>query len=209
MPRPKPKLRGIPHLIGALVALPAVVMLARAAQDGIFTDAAIVYGASLMCLLTSSATYHTPYWAKPIRGRLRSVDHAMIYVLIGGSYVPFLAALGNHAPRFIGPVVMIGCSLGILQTIFWANAPRLVRTIAYVVIGCMAVCIMPAIYTHLGVTVLYLLVGSGICYLVGAAVYARRYPNPNPLIFGYHELFHCLVNVAAALHFVGMWKILT
>ena len=88
MPRPKPKLRGIPHLIGALVALPAVVMLARAAQDGIFTDAAIVYGASLMCLLTSSATYHTPYWAKPIRGRLRSVDHAMIYVLIGGSYVP-------------------------------------------------------------------------------------------------------------------------
>ena len=209
MPRPKPKLRGIPHLVGAIIALPAVIMLSRSAQPGAFTDAAMIYGASLLCLLGSSAFYHTPYWSKPIRGKLRSVDHAMIYVLIAGSYIPFLATLGEHAPSYVGPLAISGCGLGVLQTIFWANAPRLIRTIAYSVIGCFAIMLMPAIYTQLGATIMWLLVGSGVCYLVGAAIYARRYPNPNPLIFGYHEVFHCLVNIAAALHFVGIWKILT
>ena len=209
MPRPKPKLRGIPHLIAALAALPAAVLLVRAAQPGLFSDAAVVYGTCLFCLLASSATYHTPYWPKGIRGRLRSLDHAMIYVLIGGSYVPFLATLGEHAPPYLGPVVIVGCIGGVLQTLFWANAPRALRTIAYVVIGCLAVFLMPAIYTHLGIDILILMLSGGVCYLVGAAIYARRYPNPNPLVFGYHELFHCLVNAACVLHMIAVWRILT
>lgn len=209
MARPKPRFRGIPHLVGAIIALPAVVMLAKAAQPGLYTNAAVIYGTCLMCLLGSSATYHTPYWPKPIRARLRVLDHAMIYVLIGGSYVPYLATLGDAAPSWIGPVVLIGSTLGVLQTFFWSNAPRALRTMAYVVLGLIAVIIMPAMYTHLGTDIFWLMTAGGICYLVGAVIYARRYPNPNPLVFGYHEVFHCLVDLAAAIHFVAMWRILT
>ena len=207
--RPKPRLRGIPHLIAAVIALPAGYLLVQAAQAGAFTDAASIYSASLFCLLGSSATYHTPYWSKPIRARLRVVDHAMIYVLIAGSYVPYLTTLGEAAPTWLGPAVIAGAFAGILQTVFWSNAPRMIRTVAYVLLGCGAVFLMPAIYTHLGLDILSLLLIGGVCYLVGALVYARRYPNPNPLVFGYHELFHCLVNIAVVFHYIAMWKILT
>ena len=146
--RPKPRLRGIPHLIAAVIALPAGYLLVQAAQAGAFTDAASIYSASLFCLLGSSATYHTPYWSKPIRARLRVVDHAMIYVLIAGSYVPYLTTLGEAAPTWLGPAVIAGAFAGILQTVFWSNAPRMIRTVAYVLLGCGAVFLMPAIYTR-------------------------------------------------------------
>lgn len=208
MPRPKPRLRGIPHLLGVIAAIPTVFFLIQAAQPGDHREAATVYGISLLCLLGSSALYHTPYWPKKIRGWIRSVDHAMIYVLIGGSYVPFLVALGDEAPSFVAPTVIVGCGLGMLQTIFWANAPRALRTTAYMVVGCLALLLVPAIYSKLGVDIFLLMISGGVCYLVGAVVYARRYPDPNPLFFGYHEVFHCLVNLAVALHVVAIWKIL-
>jgi hemolysin III len=45
------------------------------------------------------------------------------------------------------------------------------------------------------------LAAGGLAYTVGALVYARRWPDPSPRIFGYHELFHVFVVVGTALHF--------
>ena len=209
MARPKPRFRGIPHLIGAIVAFPATYFLVQAAQPGLFTDAALIYGGCLCALLTSSATYHTPYWPKAIRGRLRTLDHAMIYVLIGGSYVPFIVTLGENAPGYIKYLVAIGSALGLLQALLWRRAPRAVRTGAYVVLGYLATLLMEPMYTHLGPDIFWLILSGGACYTIGAIVYAKRFPNPNPNTFGYHEIFHCLVDLAAALHYIAMWRILT
>jgi hemolysin III len=49
-----------------------------------------------------------------------------------------------------------------------------------------------------------LLAGGGLAYTAGAVVYARRRPDPRPELFGYHELFHVLVVVAALAHFVAV-----
>ena len=53
----------------------------------------------------------------------------------------------------------------------------------------------------------WFLVGGGVAYSLGALVYARRTPNPAPRVFGYHEIFHLLVLVAAACHYVAIWDI--
>ena len=58
---------------------------------------------------------------------------------------------------------------------------------------------------HLGVLPFGLVVGGGVVYSVGAVIYARRSPNPAPTVFGYHEIFHVLVLVAAACHYVAIW----
>ena len=42
---------------------------------------------------------------------------------------------------------------------------------------------------------------GGLCYTVGAIVYARRRPDPIPRVFGYHEVFHVLVVAAVALQY--------
>jgi hemolysin III len=64
-----------------------------------------------------------------------------------------------------------------------------------------AIIAMPQMLDRLGVLGVALVVAGGLLYSAGAVVYARRRPDPAPTVFGYHEIFHVLVVVAAALHF--------
>ena len=49
-----------------------------------------------------------------------------------------------------------------------------------------------------------LLIGGGVLYSAGALLYARRWPDPWPRVFGYHEVFHALTIVAAIAHFIAI-----
>ena len=66
---------------------------------------------------------------------------------------------------------------------------------------------MPELLGRLGVVAVAGLAGEGILYSVGAIVYARQRPEPRPTVFGYHEVFHLLVVIAAALQYavVAIW----
>jgi hemolysin III len=61
--------------------------------------------------------------------------------------------------------------------------------------------VLPALHDALGSGAIALLLAGGAAYTVGAAVYALRRPDPFPRVFGYHEVFHALVVVAAICHF--------
>ena len=63
---------------------------------------------------------------------------------------------------------------------------------------------MPQLFVRLGVAGGLLIVARGLAYSAGAAVYALRRPDPNPQVFGYHEIFHVLVIAAAAAHFAAI-----
>jgi len=202
--RPKPRLRGWSHVIGAIGFVPAVVLLVMHARDGVGW-AALVYGASLLMLLTASAAYHTPWWSKAIRARFRLVDHAMIYLLIAGSYTPLCVALGGMVESVMLPGVWIAAFLGMLKTFLWPYAPRWFSTAVYVAFGWVSVPLVSDLVTVLGTTAVTYIGVGGIIYTVGAVIYARKWPNPNPRIFGYHEIFHVMVVVASAFHYAAMW----
>jgi hemolysin III len=202
--RPKPRFRGWVHVIGAIGFVPAVALLILHARSGA-GFAAAVYGGSLLALLISSAVYHTPYWPKPTRARLRLVDHSMIYVLIAGSYTPLLFALGGSAVTVMLPAVWVAALLGMVKTMVWPHPPRWISTGLYVAFGWGLVPYGPALYTALGPVVLTLIGAGGFMYTLGAVIYARKWPNPDPLTFGYHEIFHVMVVVASACLFAAMW----
>ena len=63
---------------------------------------------------------------------------------------------------------------------------------------------MPQIFSRAGVGAFVLLALGGVAYTAGAVVYARRRPDPRPATFGYHEIFHVLVVIAAAAHFTAV-----
>jgi hemolysin III len=63
---------------------------------------------------------------------------------------------------------------------------------------------MPQLADRLGVAPFVLFAAGGALYSVGAVVYALRRPNPWPRTFGFHEVFHALVILAAVTHFVAM-----
>ena len=205
----KPRFRGWSHACGAIIALPATVVLASAAQPGSATTAAIVYGVSMILLLGVSGTYHVPFWSEKPRGKIRLLDHSMIYVLLGGSYTPFCLMTGDWVSSVVLPVVWVLSLVGILRTLFVPNMRRWVKSMSYVVMGWVSLPLVFKWYDALGAeVVVYLLVG-GLVYTSGAVVYTRKNPNPWPNTFGYHEVFHLAVLVGCVAHYKAVWLAVT
>jgi len=201
----KPRLRGVVHQWSFFVSVAAGAALVVLAPSGRATAACAVYAVALCGLLGTSALYHRVTWRPSVRQWMRRLDHSMIFVLIAGTYTPF-ATLVLSQP--LGDVVLLGvwggAVAGIVFTLVWIRAPKWLTAAAYIALGWFSLIALPQLVERTGLGGLALLAGGGVAYTVGAVIYARRRPDPRPGVFGYHELFHVLVVVAAAAHFVAV-----
>jgi len=171
--------------------------------------AVAVYALSVAALFGTSALYHRVNWRTLTARRwVRRLDHTMIFVLIAGTYTPF-GLLVLPAP--LGVVILIAvwsaALAGALFKLVWIDAPGWLGAATYVAIGWIALVALPELLDRLGITAVGALALGGILYSVGAVIYAHKRPDPVPTVFGYHELFHLLVIVAAALQYavVAFW----
>lgn len=207
--REKPKLRGVIHLAGAVVAMPAVVLgVAHATTENAVT-ASVVYGLSLLFLLSTSAIYHTPQWTPKVRMWLRRLDHTAIFVLIAGSYTPVcLLVLDGEEGRKLLMAVWACAGAGGLISLLWPTVPRWINVGLTVAMGWMIVPYGKELLAALDWMTLSLLIAGGLLYSIGGIAYARRSPDPVPTIFGYHEVFHTFVLVAVACHFIAFWRVI-
>ncbi len=198
----KPLLRGVSHEIAAFVALAAWVGLALAAPSARARAAANVYGATLVALFAVSALYHRPTWAPRARLFWRRLDHSAIFLLIAGTYTPFCLLLGGGRGLWLLVAVWTGAALGVLQAVFWLHAPKALLAVLCVGLGWIIFPLLPELRAAVGLGRVLLLLAGGLAYTAGAAVYALRRPDPAPRVFGYHEVFHALVVLAAVCHYV-------
>jgi hemolysin III len=88
--------------------------------------------------------------------------------------------------------------------VLWIDAPKWLSAVVYVVLGWTGLVAMPEMVDRAGWTPTLLLAGGGVFYSAGAAVYALRRPDPFPAVFGYHEVFHALVVMAAGTHYAAI-----
>jgi len=203
LPAPdKPKLRGVSHEYAFFVSLGCGVGLILAASDGRARLAASIYAVAVSALLGTSALYHRVTWRPAARRWMRRLDHSMIFVLIAGTYTPVaLIALHGSLANVILIVMWAGALGGVVFKLVWIDAPKWLFAGVYVALGLVTAAIfgeLPATIGWLGVAGLAL---GGLLYLVGAVIYASGRPDPAPKVFGYHEVFHALVIVAASLHY--------
>jgi hemolysin III len=202
----KPRLRGVVHSHAFWVALLAGAALVALAPSGHARVPALVYAASLCGLLGTSALYHRVNWRKA-RARLwmRRLDHSMIFLLVAGTYTPFaVLVLHGSLAETILIVVWAGALGGVILSLAWPGAPRALTAAVYIALGWVAVAAMPQIADRAGWAALILLGAGGVLYTAGAVVYALRRPDPSPQVFGYHEVFHVLVVIAAAAHYAAV-----
>lgn len=195
----KPRLRGVSHELAFFAALGAGTVLVALAPPRAAVAAA-VYSLSLATMLGVSALYHRPTWAPGPRRWMRRLDHAAIFVLVAGTYTPFTLLLPQHGQAMLA-LAWTGAALGIAQSLFWVGAPRPLVAALYLALGWAVVVFWPALHAALGAAGLAVLVLGGVLYSIGAIVYAARRPDPVPQVFGYHEIFHALVVLAAVCHF--------
>lgn len=202
----RPRLRGVSHQWAFFVSIGTGVALVLAAPTPKATVAAAIYGASVAALFGSSAIYHRVRWASAAaRQWMRRIDHSMIFVLIAGTYTPFLLLSLGGTLGTAGLALIWGLALGgIVMQLVWVDAPRPVTAAVYIGLGWVAVIGMPVLAPAVGLAAIALVGAGGLLYTAGAVIYARRRPDPAPAVFGYHEIFHLLVIAAAALQFAAI-----
>ena len=201
----KPRLRGVSHQYAFFVAIAAGVALVALAQGLQARVAVAVYALSLAAMFGASALYHRVDWAPRPRAWLRRLDHSMIYVLVAGTYTPFaLLVLAPALGWTILGIVWAGALAGIVLSLVWIDAPRWLSAVLYVALGWVSVVVVPQLWDRVGVMAVALLATGGVLYTIGAVIYARRRPDPAPRVFGYHEVFHVFVIVAATAHFAAV-----
>jgi hemolysin III len=202
---PKPLLRGRIHQLAFLAAIPAAILLLTVARPTAARIAAGAFGLSLVALFGTSAAYHRIRWTDRARARMRRLDHAMIYILIAGTYTPFgLLVLKAPWSAVVLGLVGGGAIAGILIQIFAFHRMRVVTAALYMVLGWVILVASPQMVRGLRVSAIIPLVIGGLLYTGGAIVLATKRPNPSPRVFGYHEVFHLSTVVAATCHYASV-----
>ena len=205
----KPLLRGHFHQAMFFVALGACSVLVFKSTTLVETLATLIYSLGLLIMFGVSALYHRIHWEPKARLLMKKLDHCGIYIMIAGTFTPIcLLSLSETSGQKLLILIWIVALLGILQSVFFVNLPKLVSAILYLIAGYLILPYLSELQAHLGMTNVALILAGGIVYSIGALTYGLKRPVLNPRVFGYHELFHTLVGVAAILHFIVIYSIL-
>ncbi len=200
-----PRLRGVTHAYTFWLAVVAAVVLIAISPEGAPRVAAAVYGVGLCALFGGSGLYHRWRWHPRWRPVLRRIDHSTIYVFIAASYTPVALLVLEGTTRWAVLItVWAGAALGVAFSVAWISAPRALCAATYVLLGWVAVICFPQMADALPATPVVLIAVGGLLYTAGAVIYALGRPNPWPRTFGFHEIFHVFVILAAVTHFVAM-----
>jgi hemolysin III len=204
----KPRLRGWLHAGMAPLALAAgIVLISLAATPAGVIGGAVFLTASVL-LFGTSGVYHRGTWGTRGQAILRRMDHSNIYVFIAATYTPLALILLDGASRVILLVLVWSAAVGgLVFRLFWLSAPRWLYTVLYLVMGWTALGWLGAFYQTAGLAVVILIVAGGVCYTLGAIVYARKRPDPSPTWFGYHEIFHVGTIAGFVCHSVAIFMI--
>jgi hemolysin III len=143
----KPRMRGWLHTYGFAVALVAGAVLSgvAATRPGrAVLLSCVLYSASVAAMFGVSALYHRRVWSRRGFALMRRLDHAMIFMLIAGTYTPLCVRLlpADRANVILG-VIWGGAITGAVVQLVWPHAPRWVSAPLYVALGWIAVVVLP------------------------------------------------------------------
>lgn len=192
----------ITHGIAALLALVACILLVNKGLHSLTAlqlTGLIIYGISMVILFLASTLYHSIQVEKT-RTILKQLDHSAIYLLIAGTYTPFLMISLNNRPAYILLMVLWVLALvGIVFKIFFVHRFGKISLITYLLMGWLALFVIPDIYRALPRAGFDLLVAGGLCYTIGTLFYAaKRYPFT-------HAVWHLFVIGGAACHCIAIY----
>ena len=197
-----PRFRGRLHQIAFVLAVPAGVLLIVLANGATARIAATLFVLSLCALFGASGTYHMHHWPPLIKARLQRLDHAMIFVLIAGSYTPVALLALEPAWGITFLVLAWGIAAGgAILAVWHIDTIHRFAAFIYIGFGWLLVLALPAVLRSMDGTELALLASGGLLYTLGAIGLWTRRPNPSPRLFGYHEVWHAMTLLAAGCHY--------
>ena len=190
------------HALGfvlSIVALGALLFHSLPGGDILKIVSTAIFGCALVLTYATSTIYHSS--RSPLqRSRMRIMDHACIYLLIAGTYTPFVLIV---LQGFIGWTIF-GISWGMAITgitlkIFFTGRYRLLSTLMYLFMGWLIVFAIDPLIEKMPVMGMRWLVAGGLAYSMGAILYAIRKIPLN------HAIFHVFTMVGSICHFIAVY----
>jgi hemolysin III len=192
---------GCIHVIGvtaSLVALTTLLIIGIKSQALPWVVSLTIYGLALVATFSFSASYHLVVRPK-LKEVLRRLDHAAIFLMIAGTYTPFIL-IKMQTPWGFGllAVVWTMAAVGVAIKLF---APRFLdglSTALYLVQGWAVIAAWEPLMSALPGTVLTLLAAGGVLYTIGVVFHLwERLPYQN-------AIWHGFVLSAASCHFTAV-----
>jgi len=193
----------ITHGIGAALAVAALaVLVTLASLHGTVAHVVgcAVFGGTLVLLYTASTLYHSITHSKAKRV-LQVLDHSAIYLLIAGTYTPFmLVTLRGARGWALLAVVWAAAAAGITLCSTVGRRAHVISVALYIVMGWIAIVVFRPLVASLGLHGTSLVVGGGLAYTSGVVFYAwRRLPY-------HHAIWHLFVLAGSALHVAAVLR---
>lgn len=189
------------HGVGLVLSIAGfVLLLALSIRYGTAWHIAgcAIYGSTLICLYLASTLYHGISLPR-LKRLLKIFDHSAIYLLIAGTYTPFLLVnlRGGWGWSLLG--IVWGCAMaGITLKLWFVDHFKVFSTVLYLVLGWLILVAAKPLVAHVSAIGLRWLLAGGILYTVGVVFYASR-----KIPYG-HVVWHLLVMAGSVCHYLAV-----
>jgi hemolysin III len=193
----------ITHGAGVVVGLVALILLMikgiNHPENSRYLVSGIVFGISVILLYLMSTLYHSLPLKRSAKQVFRCFDHASIYVLIAGSYTPFILLLIDGPMAINVAIIMWGLAItGITMKVIWIKKFSKVHLALYIALGWLPVMFFMGNIAALGTIGLGLLIAGGLAYTVGVVFYALK-------LFKFtHMVWHLFCIIGTLFHFFAV-----
>lgn len=194
----------ITHGLGALLGIIGMIFLVDKAISTPHSSTAelvsyIIYGSSLVVLFLASTLYHSFSFSNQ-RDIFQKIDHASIYLLIAGSYTPYLMVTVGGAVGYTFLAIMwLAAIAGLVFEVGWTNRFPKLSTYLYLIMGWLGIFLIYPLYQSLELAGIVLLFVGGLFYSIGTIFYRQK---DNGWM---HVIWHLFVMAGAAFMFVSIY----
>ncbi|KHD23175.1 hemolysin [Vibrio caribbeanicus] len=193
----------ITHALGMVLGIVGLILLLVKAidhnADALTITSMSIYGSSMIVLFLASTLYHAIPYQRAKRA-LKTFDHCAIYLLIAGSYTPFLL-VSLRTPLAIGLMIVIWsiALIGIIMKLAFVYRFKKLSLVTYLLMGWLSLIVIYQLALNLEVGGLTLLAVGGLIYSLGVIFYvAKRIPYN-------HAIWHGFVLAGCACHFFAIY----
>ncbi|WP_372810836.1 hemolysin III family protein [Litorivivens sp.] len=190
------------HGLGAVLSVAGtIILLVLALPEGDIWKLVSfsIFGASLTLLYLSSTLYHG-FRSPTLKRIFKMLDHCAIYLLIAGTYTPFLLVNLRNGTGWTVFAVIWGLALaGIILKLTLGHRLKALRVIIYLIMGWLALLIASPLGASLPATALNLIIVGGIVYTLGVVFYLAKAIPFN------HAIWHLFVLGGSICHFFAVY----
>lgn len=198
------KFNSISHLVGAvlaLVGLGALLSLGIHEQNGRMIASFSVFGFTLVLLYTMSTLYHS-FPMPDVKKVFQKLDHVSIYLLIAGTYTPYMAvSLWDREGPWMLVLIWTLAVIGLLLDLFIKRRIVALQIAIYLIMGWVVVVIFPSLSASVAYAGVVWLVAGGVAYTVGVIFFVL---DELGRLQHAHGIWHLFVLLGSVSHFISV-----